>query len=98
MTTKDVAQAGVNIGPGKYKQSYLGAGDAGYAPVTSTHYLRAVGDVGAWVVLQFDGSPLATIQLPDFLSQVPKQVRFHITTNGAARNIACNGFFCADTI
>ncbi|BDA49975.1 Oxalate decarboxylase OxdD [Coccomyxa sp. Obi] len=67
-------EAGVNTGPGQFERSWLGAGDAGYAPMQSTHYLRAIGDAGAWVVLQFDGSPLQTIHLPDFLSQVPKQI------------------------
>ena len=74
-------QAGVNIGPGKYEQTYLAAGDAAYAPVQSAHYLRAVGNVGAWVVLQFDASPLKTIELPAFLSQVPKQVHLSLQQN-----------------
>lgn len=78
---KHVLQAGVNIAPGQYEQSIMRAGDAGYAPVESTHYLRALGDAGAWVVLMFDDSPLGTIELPAFLSQVPNQVGSHHTTS-----------------
>jgi hypothetical protein len=63
------------MGPGLYEKAILNAEDVAYTPIASTHYLKALGNEGAWAILMFDGSPLTTIELPAFLSQVPQQVR-----------------------
>jgi oxalate decarboxylase len=67
-------EAGVILEPGSFQKSYLQPGDAGYAPMSSAHYLKAVGDQPAYAVLMFDNSPFTNIDMPVLLSQVPKQV------------------------
>jgi hypothetical protein len=70
-----VAQTGVVTEPGVFHKGELNTGDAGYAPVSSAHYLKAVNDEGAWVILMFDSGPFTNIDIPALLSQVPLQVR-----------------------
>ena len=60
--------------PGVFQKSVMRQGDAGYAPMSSAHYLKALGGKEAWVVLMFDNGPFTNIDLPVLLSQVPKEV------------------------
>lgn len=67
-------QAGVITGPGKFQKSYLSAGDAGYAPKGSAHYIKALGNEPSYAILMFDQGQFTNIDFPVFLSQVPNQV------------------------
>jgi hypothetical protein len=68
-------EAEVFTGPGKFQNFVLSPGDVGYAPSSSAHYLRALGNEPVYAILMFNRGHFTNIDMPVFLSQVPNQVR-----------------------
>ncbi len=69
------AQVGVFLEPGVFEEAVLGAGDVGYAPKGSGHWLQNPSETeDAYCILIFDDGPFTSIELPWVLGNVPYQV------------------------
>ncbi len=69
-----IAQAGVFNYTGHYEESILHAGDAGFAPVSSAHYFKNVGDEDCFVVLMFNDGQFTNIDATALVGNMPAEV------------------------
>ncbi len=69
-----LAQAGVFNYTGHYEESILHAGDAGFAPVSSAHYFKNVGDEDCFVVLMFNNGQFTNIDATALVGNMPAEV------------------------
>lgn len=69
-----LAQAGVFNYTGHYEESILHAGDAGFAPVSSAHYFKNVGDEECFVVLMFNNGQFTNIDATALVGNMPAEV------------------------
>lgn len=76
-------QAGVLNQTGQYEESTLHAGDVGFAPVTSGHYFKNIGDTDCFVVLIFNAGKFTNIDVTALVGNVPAEVSHNkITSQG----------------
>ena len=68
-------QAGVFNETGQYEKSVLRAGDAGFAPVSSGHYFKNIGETESYVVLIFNAGRFTNLDLTALVGNVPAEVR-----------------------
>ncbi|CAL5229797.1 g13191 [Coccomyxa viridis] len=66
-------QAGVFNYTGHYEESILHAGDAGFAPVSSAHYFKNVGDEDCFVVLMFNDGQFTNIDATALVGNMPAE-------------------------
>ena len=67
-------QAGVFNATGHYEESILRAGDAGFAPVSSGHYFKNIGETESYVVLIFNAGRFTNVDLTALVGNVPAEV------------------------
>lgn len=72
--TDSLAQAGVFNYTGHYEESILHAGDAGFAPISSAHYFKNVGDIDCFVVLMFSAGQFTNIDATALIGNMPAEV------------------------
>eukprot|EP00882_Tetradesmus_deserticola_P019848 GHRQ01021390.1.p1 GENE.GHRQ01021390.1~~GHRQ01021390.1.p1 ORF type:complete len:219 (+),score=88.60 GHRQ01021390.1:284-940(+) len=64
-------EVGVFTGPGQSASGILQAGDLGFAPHGSGHYLRNIGQQMAYAVLIFNDGLFTDVEIGNFLGTVP---------------------------
>lgn len=64
-------EVGVFLAPGESAHGVIGAGDLGFAPQGSGHYLRNIGDEMAYVVLIFNSGEFTNVDINNFLGVFP---------------------------
>ena len=67
-------QAGVFNATGQYEESVLRAGDAGFAPVSSGHYFKNIGEMESYVVLIFNAGRFTNVDVTALVGNVPAEV------------------------
>lgn len=65
---------GVFTAPGESSTAVIGAGDLGFAPRGSGHYLKNIGKEMAHVVLIFNAGQFTNVDINNFLGAVPPSV------------------------
>lgn len=64
-------EVGVFTAPGEGETAVIGAGDLGFAPVGSGHYIRNIGKEDSYVVLIFNKGLFNNVELTNTLGTVP---------------------------
>jgi oxalate decarboxylase len=64
-------EVGVFLEPGEFATGVMRAGDVGFAPQGSGHYLRNLGQEMAHVVLIFNSGEFTNVDVNNFLGVVP---------------------------
>lgn len=77
--TSCCVQAGVFSSGGRYEESTLYAGDAGFAPMSSAHYFKNAGSTDSYVVLIFNAGQLTNIEATALVANMPAEVSCFFT-------------------
>lgn len=64
-------ETGVFLGPGEFTSAVLQAGDLGFAPRGSGHYIRNPNNSPVTMVLIFDAGVFTNVDINNFLGAVP---------------------------